>query len=66
MSPEARDRLLGKVVEQLLGVAGSLSEGPGRTEAARRGIRVKIPSMRKVPANEDDSKENSVIATPSG
>lgn len=66
MSPEARDKLLGEVVEQLLGVAGSLSEGPGRAGAARRGTRVKIPSMRKAPANEDDSKENSVIATPSG
>jgi hypothetical protein len=66
MSPEARDRLLGKVVEQLLGVAGSLSDGPGPTEGARKGMRVKIPSMRKVPANEDGSKENSVTATPSG
>jgi hypothetical protein len=66
MSPEARDRLIGSVVEQLLAAARNLSDGAVHPGAARRRSRVRVPGMRRVPAGDDDSKDHPVIAAPAG
>ena len=65
VSPEAKDRLLGNVIEQLLVAARDLSEGSTRTNAIRKRIRVRVPGMRQVPASEDDSRDHSENTTPS-
>ncbi len=66
MSAEARDRLIGSVVEQLLAAARNLSDGAAHSSAARRRSRVRVPGMRRVPAGDDDSKDHPVIAAPAG
>lgn len=66
MSPDAKDRLLGNVVEQLLAAASNLSEGSARTSIIPRRIRVRVPGMRQVPAGEGDNQGHSVTAAPAG
>jgi hypothetical protein len=62
MSPEAKDKLLGTVVEQLLAAAANMSEGDTQMSAGRRRARVRVPGMRPVPAAEDDDQSHSLVA----
>jgi hypothetical protein len=66
MSPEAKDRLIGNVVEQLLAAARNLSDGSIQATIARRRPRIRVPSMRRIPTGDDDSKDHPVITTPAG
>ncbi len=66
MSPEARDRLIGNVVEQLLAAARNLSERTPQANAAHSRIRALIPDMRRMPAGEDDGKDHPALTTPAG
>jgi hypothetical protein len=66
MSFEARDTLLGTVVEQLLAAATNMSEESTRISTTRRKTRIRVPGMRPVPAGEDDGQGHPAVATPAG
>lgn len=64
MSSDGRDKLLGKVIDQLLVAAGRLSEGAAQNSAVTRKRSVKAPGIKRGLSGENGQATTLTVGTP--